>query len=43
MILSQCTRDAALRVHCERIIKIYKVLFFFVNRNDALCYRAASV
>ena len=27
MILSHCTRDAALRVLCERLIKIYKGLF----------------
>ena len=28
MILSHCMRDAALRVQCERTIKIYKVLIF---------------
>ena len=26
--LSHCTRDAALRLQCERIINIYKVPFF---------------
>ena len=26
MILSHCTRNAASRLQCERIIKIYKVL-----------------
>ena len=40
---------AALRVQCEYIIEIYKVLdffvfcFYFVNRTDTSRYRIASV
>ena len=34
---------SALRVQCEQIIEIDKVLFFSVNRIDASRYRVASV
>ena len=40
MILSHCTRDAALRVQYERIIYGSN---FSVNRIDASRYRASSV